>query len=313
MMASGLFHRRAPGALAALLLSGLPAGAEPTVSAAPGYAFITADIGLNRITKYDADGKAGWVYDQVKPIDVWAMPDGTVLTAYLPSPLTANKGGVRLVDAEKKTVFDHPFDDEIMSVQPLANGNFLIAECHFGRVTELDREGKRISSFTVKTPPSGHKTMRQVRLTAKGTILVGECYSHKLREYDRGGALLKEHDLRFPYCPQPLSDGHTLVACWNAPEAQVVELDAAGQVVWRLTPAELPKEMAVSHIAESIRLPGGHTLVSASCKAAGGAVPRAMLFEVTPDKQVVWQMTDPNSSTWMTTVKLIPSCKEVQK
>ncbi len=287
-----------------------PAPAESTasaVSARPGYAFITADIGLNRITMYDAEGAATWVYDKVSPIDVWALSDGTVLTAYLPSPLTAGKGGVRLVGADKQTLFDFPFDDEIMSVQPLANGNVLIAECHFGRVTELDRQGNRIGSFQVKSKPSGHQTMRQLRLTARGTVVVGECYSHKLREYDRAGALLKEHDLAFAYCPQPLPDGHTLVACWNAPKAQVVELDAAGQVVWRLTPADLPREMAVSHIAESIRLPGGNTLVSASCKAAGGGVPRAMLFEVTPDRKVVWQMTDKNSATWITAVKLIPS------
>ena len=283
------------------------AAAAQVASPKPGYPIITADIGLNRIVKYDADGAPVWTYDKVSPIDVWALPDGTVLMAYLPSPLTTNQGGVRLVGADQQTLFDFAFDDEIMSVQPLADGNFLMAECHCGRVTELNRLGQRITSFSVKTAPCGHKTMRQIRLTARGTIIVGECYSHKLREYDRAGRLLKEHDLEYPYCPQPLPNGHTLVACWNAPQAQVVELDAAGQVAWRLTPAELPKEMAVSHIAESIRLPSGNTLVSASCKAAGGAVPRAMLFEVTPDKQVVWQMTDRNSSTWLTAAKRIPS------
>ena len=284
-----------------------PSALQPEFSAKPGYALITGDLCLDRITQYDADGKVTWVYGKVKPIDVWAMPDGTVLVAYLPSPQTANQGGVRLIAADQRTIFDFPFDDEIMSVQPLANGNFLIAECHFGRVTELDRTGKRIKSFQIMSKPSGHQTMRQVRLTAKGTILVGECYSHKLREYDLDGKLLKEHDLRFCYCPQPQPDGHILVACWNAPEAQVVELDADGKVVWRLTPAELPKEMAVSHIAESIRLSNGNTLVSASCKAAGGNGPRAMLFEISPDKKVVWQMTDRDSSTWMTAVKQIPS------
>ena len=307
------------GLAAALCLASIPLMAEPAApavvadpmqefSAKPGYPLIIADYNKCRITKYDADGQPTWVYDKkLRPIDIWAMPDGTVLTAYLPSPFTANKGGVRLIDADQKTLFDYPFDDEIMSVQPLANGNFLIAECHFGRVTELDRTGKRIKSFTIKTKPSGHTTMRQIRLTAKGTLIVAECYSHKLREYDLDGNLLKEYDLRYCYCPQPQPNGHTLVACWNAPEAQVVELDADGKVVWNLKPAELPKEMGITHIAESIRLPSGNTLVSATCKAGGGTGPKAMLFEVTADKKVLWQLTDKNSSTWMTTAKQIPS------
>ena len=284
----------------------------PVPSARPGYSFIIGDYNRCQIVKFDADGKATWVYDKVKPIDVWAMPDGIVLTAYLPSPLTSNKGGVRLLNPDKTTVFDYPFDDEIMSVQPLANGNFLMAECHHGRITEMDRTGKRVHSFLVKSKPSGHATMRQIRLTTRGTIIVGECYSHKVREYDRAGTLLKEYDLRYAYCPQPLPNGHTLVACWNEPEAQVVELDADGKVVWSLTPAELPKDMSVTHIAGCIRLPGGNTLVSVTCKAGKGAIPRPMLFEITPDKKIVWTMMDKNSSTWMTVVKLIPSWNAAQ-
>jgi hypothetical protein len=284
--------------------------AEPRFAAhmreTPGYAFLTADHNLCRITKYDAEGKPFWVYDQqVKPIDVWAMPDGTVLIAYLPSPLTANKGGVRLVDADKKTVFDLAFDDEIMSVQPLDNGNFLMAECHYGRITEMDRKGNRIRSFNVATPPSGHKTVRQIRLTPRGTVLAAECYSHKLREYDFAGKVLREFDLRFVYYPEPLPDGHILAACWNHPEAQVVELDAEGKIFWNVKAAELPKEMGVMHIAGVTRLPNGNTLVSTSVKAGQAPNPRAMLFEITPDKQIVWQMLDRDGSTWLTEVRLL--------
>jgi hypothetical protein len=290
------------------VISSLPAQQmTPTFSVKPGYSFITADIGQSRITKYDADGNVTWEYDKINPIDVWAMPDGTEHTAYLPSKLTKNKGGVRLIAADKTTVFDFPYDDEIMSVQPMTNGNFLIAECHKGRVTELDRSGKQIHSFRVKTKPCGHRTMRQIRLSVNGTIIIGECYSHKLREYDLKGNLLKEHDLEYCYCPQPQPNGNVLVACWNAPKAQVVELDPSGKAVWRLTPDELPKEMKVSHIAETIRLPNGNTLVSTACRASKSAGPKTMLFEITPEKKVIWQLVDHKSSTRLTAVKLIPS------
>ncbi len=272
----------------------------------PGYAFMTTDIIQCKLTKYDADGNSFWVYEkQVKPIDAWPMPDGTVLIAYLPSPLTKNMGGVRLVDANQATVFDLPFDDEIMSVQPLENGNFLLAECHQGRITEMDRKGKRIRSFNVVSPPSGHKTVRQIRLTPQGTIWAAECYTHKLREYDREGKMLREFDLRYVYYPLPLPNGSILAACWNYPEAQIVELDANGKTLWNIKASELPKEMGVTHIAGLERLPNGNTLVSTSCKAGKAPNPRAMLFEITPEKKIVWQMLDKDGSTWLSTVRLL--------
>lgn len=271
----------------------------------PGYAFVTSDLNLCRVTKYNADGQPFWRYDQVKPIDVWPMPDGTVLLAYLPSPLTKNQGGVRLVDAAQKTVFDYPSDDEIMSVQPLENGHFLFAECHVGKVTEMDRQGHRLGSFSVVSKPSGHTTMRQIRLTPQGTVLVAECYSHKLREYDRAGKLLKETDLRYVYYPEPLPGGRVLAGCWNFPEAQVVELDAEGKPAWQVKASELPEAMAVTHIAGVERLANGNTLVSASCKANSRPLPRTMLFEITPEKKIVWQMLDPEGTTWMTAVRVL--------
>ena len=302
-------------ALCALLAITWPQHADAQAPAArfaaamrakPGYAFITSDIELCRIAKYDAEGNPFWIYDkQVKPIDVWAMPGGPVLIAYLPSPLTKNMGGVRMVDANKDTVFDLPVDDEIMSVQPLENGNFLMAECHSGRITEMDRKGNRINSFNVVTKPSGHQTVRQIRLTPGGTILAAECYSHKLREYARGGKLLREIDLRFVYYPVPLPNGNILAACWNHPEAQVVELDPKGVALWNLKAADLPGEMGVMHIAGVARLPNGNTLISTSCKAGKAPNPRAMLFEITPDKQIVWQMQDKDGSSWISTVKLM--------
>ena len=277
-----------------------------TMRSEPGYAFMTADIEKCCVTKYDGHGSPAWRYEkQVKPIDAWAMNDGSVLMAYLPSALTKNMGGVRLVDAAGGTVFDLPFDDEIMSVQPLDNGNFLLAECHYGRITEMDRTGKRIRSFNVATPPSGHKTVRQIRLTPRGTVLAAECYSHKLREYDFGGKVLKEYDLHFPYYPLPLPDGHILVGCWNFPEAQAIELDADGRTVWCVKASELPKELGVTHVAGVARLPGGNTLVATSCKPGKAPNPRALLFEITPDKEVVWQMLDPDGSSWLTLVKLL--------
>src|ERR1041384_7689148 len=121
--------------------------AEPaTVFRQPGYAFISCDVDTHEITKFNPAGDCVWIYSEIRAIDVWPMSDGSVLASYLPSPRTNNKGGVRLITAGKKTVFDYQYADEIMSCQPLPNGNILINECAAGRITEIDRHGKSLRS-----------------------------------------------------------------------------------------------------------------------------------------------------------------------
>lgn len=272
----------------------------------PGYGIITGDLRNREITKYDAEGNVIWRY-QLRAVDVWAMPDGNVLAAYLPSPLTQGKGGVRLISPDKETLFDYSAADEIMAVQPLENGNFLMAECYSGQVTEMNLEGERIASFKIKTKPNRHMTMRRVRLTAKGTIIVNECYSDMLREYDRSGKLVREVSMRRPTGSYPLPNGNLLISSWNAGTSRLLELDPTGNIVWQLKPNELPAGTNVKHFAEATRLPNGNILTGASCTPWGDLNPGAMLFELTPDKQVVWQVKDLKGDSWVTSIKPIPS------
>jgi hypothetical protein len=278
--------------------------AEPAATAAkPGYAFIACDVDTCEITKCNAAGEPVWVYAQVRPIDAWPMPDGAVLVAYLPSPRTGNKGGVRLVGADRQTIFDYPFNDEIMSCQPLPNGNVLINECKAGRITELDRQGKALRSFDVKAKGMGHKTARLIRLTAQDTVLVGECYAHKLREYTRAGKLLKEWDLPMAYSASRLANGHTLISGYKP--AQVLEVDPEGKPVWTLTAADLPAELNIGSFCESTRLASGNTLIACASRSAKPGA-RVVYLEVSPGKQVVWKHMEPARTRETTALKPIP-------
>ncbi|MCX7008544.1 MAG: hypothetical protein NTY53_15050 [Kiritimatiellaeota bacterium] len=288
------------GILALLLFQAL----ETFAAAQPGYACITCDVDTYEITKFNVSGEPVWVYAQVRPIDAWAMPDGSVLVAYLPSPRTGNKGGVRLIGADKKTIFDYPYNDEIMSCQPMPNGNILINECGAGRITELDRQGKALRSFDVKAKGQGHKTARLIRLTPQGTVLVGECYSHKLREYDFTGKLLKEWDLPMAYSASRLANGNTLISGYKP--AHLVEVDAAGKTVWSLTAADLPPELNIGSFCESTRLANGNTLIACGSRSSKPG-PRVVLLEVAPDKHIVWKQMEPSRSRETTALKPIAS------
>lgn len=279
-------------------------GAAETVenSAKPGYAFIACDVDTSEITRFNAAGEPVWVYSDVRPIDAWAMPDGTVLAAYLPSPKTGNKGGVRLIAADKRTLFDYPYADEIMSCQPLTNGNILVNECAAGRITEIDRQGKALRSFDLLAKGMGHKTARLIRLTPQNTVLVGECYSHKIREYDAAGRMLKEWDLPMAYSASRLANGNTLISGYKP--AQVVEVDPAGKPVWTLTSADLPADLNIGSFCESTRLASGNTLIACASRSSKPG-PRAVYLEVSPDKRVVWKRMEASRTRETTALKPI--------
>jgi hypothetical protein len=276
--------------------------AEAPTNTGPGYAFIACDVDTSEITRHDTAGEPVWVYSEVRPIDAWAMPDGSVLAAYLPSPKTGNKGGVRLIAADKATLLDLPFDDEIMSCQPLPDGHILVNECRAGRITEIDLQGQALRSFEVRAKGQGHKTARLIRLTPQDTVLVAECYSHKLREYDRSGQLLKEWDLPMAYGASRLANGNTLISGYKP--AQVVEIDPAGKTVWSLAAADLPADLNIGCFCEATRLPNGNTLIACASRPSKPG-PRVVYLEVSSDRRVVWKLMEPSRTRETTALKPI--------
>lgn len=295
--------RRAFRTITTLAILALPLLPATRLDAAgPGYAFLAADVDTYEITKFNAAGEAVWTYAGVRPIDAWPMPDGAVLVAYLPSPRTGGKGGVRLVGADKQTVLDFPYDDEIMSCQPMENGRILVNECGAGRITERDRGGRIIRSFDVKAKGQGHKTARLIRTTPQDTVLVAECYSHKLREYSFAGVLLQEWNLPMAYGASRLANGNTLISGYKP--AQLVEVDPAGKTVWSLTAADLPAELNIGSFCEATRLPNGNTLVACASRSAKPG-PRVVCLEVAPDRRVVWKQMEPSRTRETTSLKSI--------
>lgn len=275
----------------------VPAGSER-----PGHGLLSCDVDTSEITKYNAAGDPVWVYSQVRPIDAWPMPDGAVLVAYLPSPLTADKGGVRLIGAAKQTLLDFPYDDEIMSCQPMPNGNILINECKAGRITEIDRQGRPCRSFEVQAKGKGHQTARFIRLTPQQTVLVGECYSNKLREYDLAGAMVREWDVAMAYSASRLANGNTLVSGYHP--ASLTEFDPSGRVTWSLTAADLPAALNIRNFCEATRLANGNTIIACSSRGANPGE-RVVLLEVSPDKQVVWKRMEASRTRETTALKLL--------
>ena len=266
---------------------------KPSVGSSDTYELITANLGSGQVTIYDKDCVERWTYGDVASIDAWGLKNDEILIAYLPSPKTEEKGGVRIVSKDKKTVFDYPIQDEVMSCVPMDNGNILIAECKKGVLSELTREGKILRQITLKSKGMGHKTVRNIRLTPQNTILAAECYSHIVREYNWAGEILNEFNLQMAYSSHRLANGNTLVAGYKP--AEIVEFDREGKIVWTFDISKLKGQNVdfgkTILFGEAMRLPSGNTLITNYNKK--NQVGQTMVVEVTPQMEVVrqWKAT----------------------
>ncbi len=86
-----------------------------------------------------------------------------------------------------------------------------------------------------------------------------------------------------------------------------MEVDADQKTVWELTAKDLPEDMGVVNFCEVHRLPNGNTLVSNCIRK--NREQKAVLFEVTPEKRVVWQLRDSMRAKGVTAVKPLLNVK----
>jgi hypothetical protein len=203
------------------------------------------------------------------------LSNGNVLTTHL--------RGVREVTRDKRTVWEYGVEapDEVTSCQPLPDGNVLIGVVGDCRLVEVSRTGEVVHRVRLSGP------FGLCRRTPEGTYLVPFTPADAVREFDRDGKPLREFPrMTRPVCALRLEDGHTLISAGKA----VTEYGRDNRVMWELTEADVP-DINVAAPAGLQRLPNGNTIVCNRDTRNDGDKAGALLFEVTPDKRVVWQVT----------------------
>lgn len=161
---------------------------------------------------------------------------------------------------------------EVHSFQPLENGCLLIAESGRARLIEVDREGKLLKQVKLKVDrPHPHTDTRLVRKLRSGNYLV--CHE--------GDGVVREYD------------------------------GESGEVVWEYEVPLFGREPKGGHGPEAfgnkcfaaLRLANGNTLLTTG---NGHSV-----LEVTPDKQIVWQLHQNDlpdiTLAWVTTLEVLPN------
>jgi hypothetical protein len=118
-----------------------------------------------------------------------------------------------------------------------------------------------------------------VPFTAEGAV----------REYDRDGNVIHQFPRRpTPVCALRLDTGNTLISADRA----VTEYAPDNRIMWELTQDDVP-DINLAIPAGIQRLPNDNTIVCNWNATDDGDRVGAHIFEVTPDKRVVWQVTSP--------------------
>ncbi|MFK8113965.1 MAG: hypothetical protein AB8B91_17310 [Rubripirellula sp.] len=256
------------------------------------HSFFVAGPGFTGII--GEDGEPSWDAGRGKSRDGWVLPNGNVLVAW--------GNVVKEFTQDKEVVFEYKLDasnKEIGTVERLENGNTLITELGGKpRLLEVDTDGKIV--VEVKLQPetdNAHMQTRMARKLSNGNYLVPHLLAFKVKEYTPAGKVVKEFatdmvDLggreakNWPFTAIRLDNGNTVVCLTNG--NKVVEMDSEGNVVWKVTNADLPGK-PIDDACGGQRLPNGNTVITAYHAKVG-----VKLMEVTPENKLVWKYEGPH-------------------
>lgn len=251
-------------------------------------------------------GKVLWTYDtgsEPELDDVWMLSNGNILFSHM--------YWCAEVTPDKKRVFYHEFEKgtESHSLQPIGLDKVLIIiNAPVPEVVIMDKASHEILYRHEVPYEPGHKThtqFRRIRMTEEGNFLI--CYLElgKVVEFDKDFCVLRTIVSPRPWSAQKLHNGNILVT--DETELKVKEYAPDGSIVWELSGADLPPELAQTKIFDRpglgengpsgldveeigwqscVRLANGNTVLCSQ-----GALGRLPQFtEVTPGKEVVWAL-----------------------
>ena len=246
------------------------------------YACLIAEHEHDRVALLNERGEVVWEYSVPHPQDVWMLPNGNILTTY--------DQGVREVTRDKTIVWEYRTEkpNEISNCQPLPNGNVLIGIVGECRLIEVNRKGEIVHQIQLETTETRpHAQFRMCRQTPSGTYLVPFTAEGAVREYDASGKVLREFPRESsPVAALRLSNGNTLISAGGA----VTEYDASDHIVWRVDGEWLP-DIQIGVLAGIQRMPNGNTIVCNWNSHDDGDRTGTHIFELTPDKRIVWKIT----------------------
>ena len=204
--------------------------------------------------------------------------------------------GAGEVNPDKKLVWDYPAPEgtEVHSIQYVGKNRVLIMQNGNPAKAMIinTATGRTIKEIPIPTTVTGtHGQFRHIRMTRAGTLLVPHLGEGKVVEYDMDGNVLWSVQAKSPWHAVRLKNGNTLIAGdWSR---YVREVNPKGETVWELTQADVP-DFKLFNTQTAMRLANGNTVIANWCAGNKNTEEWAgtvQIFEVTPDKKVVWALS----------------------
>lgn len=248
----------------------------------------------------DEAGKVVWEYPH-NTRDGYVLENGNLLLTMTKSKRFPGGAVVKVTRDGGETVIWQGTQAEVNSVQPTADGTYMLTEAGpKPRLLELDRSGNIKVEFPLQCQLANHHMQtRMARKLADGTYVVPHLLDFAVFHYSADGTLLGKLDTTvsgdddhaihtWPFTAIRHGEGHTLVNCTHG--NRVVDFDADGKIVWELTNDDLPGPWLQDPCGAQV-LPNGNYVITSY---AGGNKDKdaPKLFEVTPEKKVVWTHRD---------------------
>ena len=229
-----------------------------------------------------------------KSRDGAVLPNGNILIAFAEE--------VKEFDRDRKVLFHYKLaapHGEISTAQRLENGNTLVTELgKKPRLLEIAPDG----SIAVECPlqPETDNTHMQTRMARKlpsGNYLVPHLLAFAIKEYKPDGEIVRtiKTDLpelggreknNWPFTAILLEDDKVMVNLTNGNKSVIFDKD--GKAVWVAS-----SENVKDHFADPC---GGHFLDNGNMVICSYGNPNDSMpdiFELTPDKKVVWEFNAP--------------------
>ncbi|MFH5806113.1 hypothetical protein [Alienimonas sp. DA493] len=285
------------GAFAAAVCALFAAGSAAAADPEPTHSFLAFGKTTYRV---DESGETSPVYP-ASTRDGYQLPDGTLLLTLSRSKKYPAGAVVEVAPDGTETVLWKGTQSEVNAAQPTEAGTIVLTEAgNQPRLLEIERDGTVLVEFPLVCQTKNHHLQtRMARKLADGTYLVPHLLDFAVVQYDAEGRVLKRFDTTlpgdedrsvhtWPFTAIRHGDGRTLVCCTNG--NRVMDFDADGNVVWMLSNDDLPGPWLQDPCGGQV-LPNGNVVVT-SYAAGRKDVKAPKLFEVTPEKEVVWTHTD---------------------
>lgn len=237
------------------------------------------------------------VWEVAKPSrDGYVLANGNILFSASNVATEMNRSG--------QTVWTYaldPINKELGTAVRLENGHTLLVERGpKPRLLEVTRHGKIAAEIPLQPETANdHMQTRMARKLPNGHYLVPHLLAFKVKQYDTDGKVVAEirtdlpelggrEEENWPFTAIRMENGHTLVNLTHGNKTAI--FDASGKVVWKVDNGDLEGRFADPCGGQL--LPNGHVVITSYAQRDPSKV---RVFEVNPQKEVVWELFHPNA------------------